>query len=752
MGETMRRRRSENTSSSNNQPEQAEEVEETTNKNRRRRPHRSAFVWFSLLILLFNGSWAVFHLQFERLPDPLPLDRAGKRGFSEVSAMAHVTALTAFGPHPVGSDALDLAVQYVLEAAEKIKKTAHWEVDVEVDLFRAEPGVNQLVGGLFKGKSLVYADLKHVVLRIVPKYLTEARENAILVSSHIDTVFSTGGAGDCSSCVAVMLELARGVSNWAHGFKNSVIFLFNTGEEEGLNGAHSFITQHPWSGTIRSAVDLEAIGVGGKSSIFQTGSDPWAIESFARVAKYPSGQVIAQDLFLSGAIKSATDFQVYKEVAGLSGLDFAYADTSAVYHTKNDKLKLLKPGSLQHLGENMLAFLLQAGSSSYIANGKASETEPVEKAIYFDILGMYMVVYHERLASLLHNSVVLQALLIWTTSLFMGDGLAEATLTPARAPRQLKIITLLVGLTVPVLVSAGVFIQLVGSITANLVRFDRSPGSTPDWLGNMITAAAVSAVVCLTLVYLLSYVHLSAGVFPAFTEDISRTVNVVHVVDTSGGFTANQKPLSHVYIFSNTPGKLTNEIGGLKDERIVCEKARILDLVTFTVEYGCWSTEESESGWSKEDTPVLHVESDSTGESRKTVVSIDTKVSNRWALAINTKEIEDFKLEGNEEEMVPVGDKTSIDGWHTIQFSGGKDSPKQFKLTLFWFKNATRTLHKENKQIRDSDLLLKLRTDVNRITPKTARILDKLPPWVSQFGKSTSPYTLAFLNKLPVDL
>ena len=51
------------------------------------------------------------------------------------------------------------------------------------------------------------------------------------------------GAGDCSSCVAVMLELARGVSQWAHGFKHGVIFLFNTGEEEGLTGAHSFITQ-----------------------------------------------------------------------------------------------------------------------------------------------------------------------------------------------------------------------------------------------------------------------------------------------------------------------------------------------------------------------------------------------------------------------------------------------------------------------------------------------------------------------------
>lgn len=56
-------------------------------------------------------------------------------------------------------------------------------------------------------------------------------------------LYTREGAGDCSSCVAVMIELVRGISQWAHGFKNAVIFLFNTGEEEGLNGAHSFITQ-----------------------------------------------------------------------------------------------------------------------------------------------------------------------------------------------------------------------------------------------------------------------------------------------------------------------------------------------------------------------------------------------------------------------------------------------------------------------------------------------------------------------------
>lgn len=78
-----------------------------------------------------------------------------------------------------------------MAASEEIKKTAHWEVDVEVELFNAKSGANHMNGGLFNGRTIVYSDLDHVILRILPKYVSGARENAILVSSHIDTVFST---------------------------------------------------------------------------------------------------------------------------------------------------------------------------------------------------------------------------------------------------------------------------------------------------------------------------------------------------------------------------------------------------------------------------------------------------------------------------------------------------------------------------------------------------------------------------------
>lgn len=872
---------------------------------------RSGFVWLTLFAVIAYSSWAVHHYQFEILPVPLTAEQAGKRGFSEVEAMKHVKALTELGPHPVGSDALDIALQYVLAAAEKIKKTVHWEVDVEVDFFHANSGANRLVGGLFVGKTLIYSDLNHIVLRILPKYAPEAGENAILVSSHIDTVFSTEGAGDCSSCVAVMLELARGISQWAHGFKNAVIFLFNIGEEEGLTGAHSFITQHPWSSTIRMAIDLEAMGIGGKSSIFQAGPDPFAVESFASVAKYPSGLIIAQDLFSSGVIKSATDFQVYKEVAGLSGLDFAYTDNGAVYHTKNDKLELLKSGSLQHLGENMLAFLLHIAPSSHLSKGKAMDDDRQsnhDTAVYFDILGKYMVVYRQRFANMLHNSVIIQSLLIWTTSLLMGGGTAavslvlsclsiilmwifsisfsaivafilplissspvpyistpwlvvglfaapsflgaltgqhlgylvlqrylsnvyakrkrlspviqadlvkleterwlfkagslqwlvllivgsyykigssyialvwlappafaygllEATLTPVRLPKPLKLATLLMGLAIPILVSAGIFIQFTNAIIGLSVRFDRNPGNTPEWLASVALSIFIAVVICLTLVYLLSYVHLSgakssivlstcilfllslaavfSGIIPPFTEDTARAVNVVHVVDTTER--VGEKPDSFVSLFSITPGKLTKEIDQIK-EGFVCGRHKVVDFVTFSVKYGCLTFDETEGGWNESDIPTIDVVNDRNEDKRVTHVAIDTKRSIRWFLAINAEEIEDFMFKVDSEELVPADGKKSLDGWHNIQVSGGKNAPTRFELTLLWVKNSTRKSHKLHEQ--EQRPLLKLRTDLDEITPKAKRVLEKLPPWCSLFGKSTSPKTLSFLSSLPVN-
>lgn len=57
--------------------------------------------------------------------------------------------------------------------------------------------------------------------------------------------------------------------------------------------------------------------------------------------------------------------------------------------------------------------------------------------------------------------------------LWNPDGLLEATLSPARLPKPLKLATLLIGLAPPILISSGTFIRLVGTMIATWVRFDR---------------------------------------------------------------------------------------------------------------------------------------------------------------------------------------------------------------------------------------------------------------------------------------
>lgn len=84
---------------------------EVSNDQKASRTNRTGSLWLSLVVLLLNASWAIYYFQYNNLPIPLTAEQAGKRGFSEVLSLAHVKKLTGFGPHSVGSDALDLAVQ-----------------------------------------------------------------------------------------------------------------------------------------------------------------------------------------------------------------------------------------------------------------------------------------------------------------------------------------------------------------------------------------------------------------------------------------------------------------------------------------------------------------------------------------------------------------------------------------------------------------------------------------------------------------
>lgn len=72
---------------------------------------RSPFVWLALFLIITYCCLAIYNYQFQNMPVPLTAEQAGKRGFSETEAFKHVKALTEVGPHPVGSEALNQALQ-----------------------------------------------------------------------------------------------------------------------------------------------------------------------------------------------------------------------------------------------------------------------------------------------------------------------------------------------------------------------------------------------------------------------------------------------------------------------------------------------------------------------------------------------------------------------------------------------------------------------------------------------------------------
>lgn len=217
-------------------------------------------------------------------------------------------------------------------------------------------------------------------------------------------------------------------------------------------------------------------------------------------------------------------------------------------------------------------------------------------------------------------------------------------------------------------------------------------------------------------------------------------------MDTSG-----EEQASFISLFSNTPGNLNVEAEQIK-EGFRCGRDNKVDFVSFEAKYGCVSKKDAEVGWDKSDVPVLRVVNEEKGgegdERRIMAVSMETGGSSRWILGIDMEVVEDFTLqvgeeEGDEELMIGRGEKSSgQEGWHQIQFSGGKKAPTKFVLKLYEKKGDER----KKKMQRP---VLKLRTDFDRVTPQVQRVLERLPTYCSQFGKSTSPFTLAFLASLP---
>ncbi|KAJ0174396.1 hypothetical protein K1T71_010542 [Dendrolimus kikuchii] len=221
--------------------------------------------------------------------------------------------------------------------------------------------------------------------------------SALLLNCHFDTVPDSPGASDDAAGCAVVLEVARALAASRAPLRHDVIFLLNGAEENIMQASHAFITRHPWAGAVRAFINIEACGAGGREVLFQAGPhDPWLVEEYARAVPHPFASSLAQELFESGLIPADTDFRVFRDFGGLSGLDLAWSSDGYVYHTRLDTAERVPLGSLQRTGDNVLAL-----ARALLASGRlATEVElTARQPVFFDVLGVLVVCARAPLAA-----------------------------------------------------------------------------------------------------------------------------------------------------------------------------------------------------------------------------------------------------------------------------------------------------------------------------------------------------------------
>jgi hypothetical protein len=282
---------------------------------------------------------AVLTLLSGRPPSPVAAS-APVQEFSAERAMGYLRAF-ATEPRPLGSPASDRTRDYLAGAL----RSAGFSVQID-----------RAVGGFTRAGIASFGRVDNIVATRPGRQPT----GSVVLSAHYDSVPAGPGASDDGAAIAAMLETVRALGT-SDRLRNDLMLLITDGEERGLLGASAFTRRHPPLGAHPVVLNWEARGVSGPSLMFETSPRNAALISlFTATAPYPNGDSSLVDLYR--LLPNDTDFTELAG-AGLPGMNFAYIQGAARYHTPGDSIANLDPASLQHHGANMLALTRALGNS-----------------------------------------------------------------------------------------------------------------------------------------------------------------------------------------------------------------------------------------------------------------------------------------------------------------------------------------------------------------------------------------------------
>ncbi|CAD0025447.1 unnamed protein product [Aureobasidium pullulans] len=168
----------------------------------------------------------------------------------------------------------------------------------------------------------------------------------VLVNAHFDSVSTGFGATDDGVGVISVLQLLSHFTKQENQPHRGILFLLNNGEEDGLYGAKAF-TRHPLAQFPRTFLNLEGAGAGGRATLFR--STDTEVTRFYSKSPHPFGSVVSGDGFKRGLVKSGTDYSIFVDDLGMRGLDVAFMEPRARYHTNQDNARETSVESLWHM-------------------------------------------------------------------------------------------------------------------------------------------------------------------------------------------------------------------------------------------------------------------------------------------------------------------------------------------------------------------------------------------------------------------
>ena len=221
-------------------------------------------------------------------------------------------------------------------------------------------------------------------------------KGGVLVNAHYDSVSTGFGASDDGVGIVTILQLINHFTTQGQRPKKGIVALLNNGEEDFLNGAWAF-SQHPMSQFAHTFLNLEGAGAGGRATLFR--STDLEVTRFYQKTPFPFGSVVSADAFKRGVVRSQTDYVVLNGILGLRGLDVAFMEPRARYHTDQDDARHTSINSVYHMLSAALSTVggLTADTSSTF-DGESSGVGKVPSGkgtdgVWFDLFGKGFAVF-----------------------------------------------------------------------------------------------------------------------------------------------------------------------------------------------------------------------------------------------------------------------------------------------------------------------------------------------------------------------